>query len=312
MVNQKINLFLILFFLVACNGNYSGNERDFKNSLNFQAKSFVAVGDAGSIITSDDGLLWDSITSGTINFLNGVSFVDNTLVVVGNEGTILKSWNNSSWSPFYHGNVNIFKSVTFGHGFYMFTQDPGGLMFTEVWDDWPEIFSVKSYNDIAFDETSSYFLAVGEAGAICKIEDMENCSEKNSGTSRDLKGVNFSNDKYIAVGNSGTIIASSDGGNTWNTKTSGTSQDLLDISYKNNSYVVVGSSGVILTSSDGDTWSSKNSGTTKDLYGITYGKNKFVAVGMEGTILTSTDTESWIKRSSGIIVSINDVTYKNN
>ena len=86
MINQKIIFFLILFFLVACNGNYSGNERDFKKSLKFQAKSFVAVGDAGSIITSNDGILWDSITSGTINFLNGVSFVDNTLVVVDNDG----------------------------------------------------------------------------------------------------------------------------------------------------------------------------------------------------------------------------------
>ena len=312
MINQKIIFFLILFFLVACNGNYSGNERDFKNSLKFQAKSFVAVGDAGSIITSNDGILWDSITSGTINFLNGISFVDNTLVVVGKSGTIFSSTNNSSWSNHSHTDEN-YRSVTFGNNYHLFASNQG-IYLTKDWNSWTGMTcgSQNNYTDIGYDNISFYFLAVGENGIISKIEDMKSCSQKLSGTSNHLYGVNFSNNKYIAVGNSGTIIASSDGGNTWNTKTSGTSQDLFDISYKNNSYVVVGSSGVILTSSDGDTWSSKNSGTTKDLYGITYGKNKFVAVGMEGTILTSTDTESWIKRSSGIIVSINDVAYKNN
>jgi len=35
-------------------------------------------------------------------------------------------------------------------------------------------------------------------------------------------------------------------------------------------YVAVGDSGTILTSSDGTTWTSRTSGTTNTLYGVTY------------------------------------------
>ena len=311
MVNQKINLFLILFFLVACNGNYSGNEKDFSNSLNIKAKSFVAVGDAGSIITSDDGILWDSITSRTKVNLNRIT-LGGSIHIVGNVGIIMSLMNNKLWSKHFFNRSNN-TSIVYGNGRYFIVSTDGELFLTSDWYNWTPVgCGNDAFYDVAYDNVSNYILAVGANGLISKTEDMKSCTQKVSNTSNNLNGVNFLNNKYVVVGNSGTILTSSDGGNTWNTKTSGTLQDLMAIIYENNTYVVVGRSGTILISSDGETWLSKNSGTLKDLYGITYGKNKFVAVGMEGTILTSIDLESWDKRSSVIIVSINDVIYKNN
>ena len=52
------------------------------------------------------------------------------------------------------------------------------------------------------------------------------------------------------------------------------------------SYVAVGDSGNILTSSDVTTWISRTSGTTNRLYGVTYGNGSFVTVGRSGTIFT--------------------------
>ena len=54
-------------------------------------------------------------------------------------------------------------------------------------------------------------------------------------------------------------------------------------------YVVVGQSGTILTSTDGTTWSSQTSGTTQNLNGVSYGNNFIVTEGYNGTILTSSD-----------------------
>ena len=88
-------------------------------------------------------------------------------------------------------------------------------------------------------------------------------------------GVNWVSNKddstsglFVSVGNSGTIIISSDG-ITWIFSTSGTSSNLWGINYGNSTFVTVGNSGTILTSSDGTTWTSRTSGTTNNLYGVT-------------------------------------------
>ena len=60
------------------------------------------------------------------------------------------------------------------------------------------------------------------------------------------------------------------------------------------SFVAVGNSGTLLTSSDGITWTSRTSGTTKSLNGITYANSKFIVVSGDwdantGTIMNSAD-----------------------
>jgi len=65
-------------------------------------------------------------------------------------------------------------------------------------------------------------------------------------------------------------------------------------------FVTVGESGTILTSSDGTTWDNRTSGTSYRLYEVTYGNGTFVTVGRSGTILTSSDNgTSWDNRTSG-------------
>ena len=60
------------------------------------------------------------------------------------------------------------------------------------------------------------------------------------------------------------------------------------------SFVAVGNSGTLLTSSDGITWTSRTSGTTKSLNGITYANSKRIEVSGDwasntGTIMNSAD-----------------------
>ena len=129
-------------------------------------------------------------------------------------------------------------------------------------------------------------------------------------------GVNWVSNKddttsglFVSVGNSGTIIISSDG-ITWTFSTSGTSSILWGITYGNSTFVTVGDSGTILTSSDGTSWDNKTSDVSSTLYGVTYGNSTFVTVGTSGTILTSSDgigvaisadnqTKAWTSRISG-------------
>jgi len=73
----------------------------------------------------------------------------------------------------------------------------------------------------------------------------------------------------------------------WTARTSGTRRWLGSVTYANNTFVAVGDWGTILTSSNGVNWTARTWGTGAWLYGVTYGNATFVAVGFDGTILTS-------------------------
>ena len=77
------------------------------------------------------------------------------------------------------------------------------------------------------------------------------------------------------------------------TTTNYTTNNLNDITYGNSTFVAVGNSGNILTSSDGTSWDNRTSGTSNDLYGVTYENSTYVATGENGTILTSSDGITW-------------------
>jgi hypothetical protein len=96
----------------------------------------------------------------------------------------------------------------------------------------------------------------------------------------------------VAVGQSGTIIRSSNGTN-WSKRLSNTSRNLNDIAYGGGLWVAVGESGTVVTSSDASFFTLQNANTEVNLRSITFGNNLFVAVGDTGAILRSTNGVNW-------------------
>ena len=129
---------------------------------------------------------------------------------------------------------------------------------------------------------------------------------------------------YVAVGQSGKIITSSDG-NTWNNRTSGTSVNLIGITYGNSKFLTLtglmdngtASPATVLTSDNGTSWASTSAtcsscGTDNfSINDVTYGNSTYVAVGQSGKILTSSDGTSWDNRSSGTTSNLIGITYGN-
>jgi len=129
---------------------------------------------------------------------------------------------------------------------------------------------------------------------------------------------------YVAVGQSGKIITSSDG-TTWNNRTSGTSVNLIGITYGNSKFLTLtglmdngtASPATVLTSANGTSWASTSAtcsscGTDNvSINGVTYGNSTYVAVGQSGKILTSSDGTSWDNRSSGTTSNLIGITYGN-
>ncbi|QBG48632.1 hypothetical protein EGM51_14925 [Verrucomicrobia bacterium S94] len=95
---------------------------------------------------------------------------------------------------------------------------------------------------------------------------------------------------------------------------------LYDVAYGNGVYVAVGDNGTIVRSTDSVTWSPVVSGTTTTLAGISYGDGVFVAVGPKysgasAIALTSLDGLSWTNNASGIDLDswklLSDIEYFN-
>ncbi|MFA5781980.1 MAG: YCF48-related protein [Bacteroidales bacterium] len=93
----------------------------------------------------------------------------------------------------------------------------------------------------------------------------------NSGTTNLLFSVYFTNaDTGYVVGETGTILKTTDGGTNWTTQTSGTSSDLWSVYFTNaNTGYAVGGTGTILKTINGGTnWTIQTSGTTYGLSSV--------------------------------------------
>jgi photosystem II stability/assembly factor-like uncharacterized protein len=95
----------------------------------------------------------------------------------------------------------------------------------------------------------------------------------------------------IAVGNGGMILATADGGKTWQPRVSGVKEHLMDITFIGQSGWIVGYQGVILNTADGgQTWVRQTAKSNMTLEGVFFlDKDHGWAVGWSGTILRTAD-----------------------
>ncbi|MFZ4855437.1 MAG: Ig-like domain-containing protein, partial [Desulfuromonadaceae bacterium] len=136
-----------------------------------------------------------------------------------------------------------------------------------------------------------------------------------------LRGVSFGSNKFVAVGDYGTILTSSDLGINWNNRTAlndgsaGTRENLRAIAFGNiggsgniaPGFVAVGDNGAILKSTDGGiSWAlDSTSGAVANFHSVAYGvdataKQSFVAVGANGSVVRTNDGMAWSKSTTTI------------
>jgi len=87
------------------------------------AGGFVAVGSAGTILTSPDGGIWTQQHSGTSKSLFGISYGNGSFVAVGNSGTILTSTDGVAWTSRDSPSLgaNLLQSISYADGRFVVT-----------------------------------------------------------------------------------------------------------------------------------------------------------------------------------------------
>lgn len=220
-----------------------------------------AVGKDGKIIRSEDGgKTWARQTTGVHNNFQSIAAWDaNRAVVVANGGKgLITVDGGKAWEP-----VTLPVS-DMGSGKVLRVRiDPQGrawavseinviLRSTDFGKTWERVTSVDddvAWNDIAFNGAGTACV-VGEFGRLaCSADDGVTWEARDTNVAPSLMSVVFRDAQNgLAVGLSGTVLATGDGGLSWRQATvEGLDRHLFDVIWTDARWVAVGDKGVLLT-----------------------------------------------------------------
>ena len=271
------------------------------------SRNFVAVGEGSAkkniLRTSDGGQTWTAIDEErrltSVTFNRG----DRGIAVGPDDGLILLSsdegetWyhRQNSWRKYWKvaaldGTTGIFvgnmhRVITYEWltppGQYVVGVSGGPLTFAEE----------TTYFGITFSSTAE--VVVGELGRIYYRQlGTQDFSQRSSQTLENLLDVDALDNHVMAVGYSGTILYSSDGGATWVMRSQQIKHYLNNVYFTNTSTgIAIGDRGTIVrTTNAGDQWNTVASPSAQGLYGIDfYDANDGYLVGDKGVILRTFD-----------------------
>ena len=268
------------------------------NAVAWNGSQFVAVGDKGTILTSTDGSSWEEqIPLDSYKNLYDVIWNGSLYVVTASQGAIWTSADGITWTARDSGtqadlnaiawNGSVF--VAAGNQYVTLSQD--GI----TWKPKIALINTTVYSDITW--TGTQFIAVTKYGQIDTSVDGINWFTVQPQTFPGIHAVASNGTRSVTVGDSGSILVSSDGA-TWTNPASGEiTDDLNAVLWAGSQYVAVGNSGTILTSPDGVDWTRGSSGTSQILNAVIWARGLYVAVGDNGTIVTSPDGTNWTVRA---------------
>ncbi|MEA3265899.1 MAG: YCF48-related protein, partial [Candidatus Fermentibacteria bacterium] len=261
-----------------------------------------AVGNNGTVlVTSDGGINWTPQTSNTPENLNSVSFVDHAYGwASGSSGTIINTVDGGDvWSLQTSGVTSELRGISFsdhntgwavGTGETIIATNNGGSSWQLRHSGSGVLNGVHSADDFNA-------MVIGDGGLVLKTADGGDVwYPLSSGVTRNLNDIFMVTPNIIyAVGNFGTIINSSNSGQTWiiqhQSKSGNGSRD-TDLHSVNfvNVYTgwAVGSGGQILYSeSGGEEWIFQPGGRfPDDLLGIGgINSESAVSIGADGAVI---------------------------
>ena len=250
---------------------------------------FVAIGNYNTIITSQNGTVWNIVQKNDdadiFLYTSLYSKEQKKYLVMGTDSLIYLSNDAINWIA---------------------TQNMRGTL-----------------NGVTYSKKLDLYIGVGNNGLILASRDGTIWTDKNSNITSNLKAVTYSEELgiFIAVGEYNKILKS-DNGDIWEEvfSTTFSSYELNDIVYSEKLHIFVacgfaGTSGDIMTSIDGVSWDYiRNVISIPHCFCVTYSeeKNLFIIGTTSKGIITSSDGINWNKMIVTILPSnteVRNITY---
>jgi hypothetical protein len=154
----------------------------------------------------------------------------------------------------------------------------------------------------------SVVLCVQVRGLAASVDDpLSVWQQRNSGVTSSLNAAAFGAGRWVAVGNDGVLLYSTDG-QGWDRATIPTAKDLYSIVYAQDLFVVGGSERTILTSTNGIDWTSHPGAGASPNFAAAYGNGQFLLAGGSRTY-TSEEGEIWLPHVKNFDDSISGLTF---
>ena len=132
------------------------------------ANTYIAVGDNGAILRSNNGEIWSGVTTTSITTrLNDVYHADNQWIAVGAAGTIIRSTDDGfTWSVVSSGATFNLNSVIYQDNVWVAIGQSGNVLNSSSTDTWYKKFTGigEDYNGIAYGDNK--LVAVGLSSSI--------------------------------------------------------------------------------------------------------------------------------------------------
>ena len=329
----SFSITLLLFLTVSGHAQYSwewqlpfpqGNDL---RAIIYGKNRFVAVGPYGTVVTSDDGISWESQKSGGTLDLSAVACNETTFVALGRDlakltNYVLYSDDGITWIPvkLNSGAGNRFSAVTYGAGRFVAVGCLDQVLTSTDGKTWKinKFEHSRLLTDVAFG--NGLFVAVGDDSCIYSSTDGEvwKCALADSTPYHQF--IDFCNGRFYSISALGMVTSSEDGVN-WSQQKVKTLEGMHYMFYDNGVYLVAGPLGRFAVSQDGNTWDvwyteNGSSHLSETYMGVVMhvagGNGIFVAVGDYGVISTSPDGFSWTRRTIGMGNNVLSVAYGNN
>lgn len=283
------------------------------NSVVFAAGVFVAVGEGGTILRSEDGENWTAVTTQGYEDFKSVTYGSGQFLVIGSGGEILTSTDGMDWVWRSQGTRTHLNGITYANSQFVAVGGMGlGVILTSPdARNWSEQLLIRASPLLAVAAFQGRFIAVGglpvgRAGTIATATDTSQWDVPDIDLPNTLRGVTGGPDGFVVVGNRGIIMTSVDGFN-WTSQLSPEPEARLRaVTYGGGRYVAVGDSartlkGISLTSDNGIQWVFSELEYGYPLFGVAYGNGRYVSVGAF-RLFVSDDGVNWQRVASNLRV----------
>lgn len=249
--------------------------------------TFVAVGEAGTILTSPEGMIWTSRPSGTTNNLLGIAYGNQTYVAVGWAGTVLTSTEGTGWTVGASGTTDDLVGVAYGNRLFAAVARSGAVVTSPDGSLWTQrtltdqtLFSIAFGNDLFVVSAAPQFMLTSPDATSWTPRF---ATWGGAAVAASKRCTAYGNNRFVTVGDQ--LYISTDEV-TWFTF-SNAPAGVRGVTFAEETFVVAGDNGHILSSKDGLNWTNHAPATAQGLNSVAYGNDTFVAVGESGTILQS-------------------------
>ncbi len=233
------------------------------NGIAYGSGKYVAVGGEhgdtvghfsswkGVVFVSTDADHWSRLSESIAYALFGICFGDGEFVAVGAEGVGLKSNDGYQWKTIGSGGDDHLYGAAYGNGKLVvvggevakiLTFDNGALVKSQL------IRGASKLRRVIF--ANNRFIAVGgalKADLLISADGVEWLRQNSSGAFGPLTAIAFGDGRFVAVGQSGTILTSADA-TTWTPQPPKIQNNLYGICFGDRRFLAVGSGPVILES----------------------------------------------------------------